>query len=94
MRIQISEAAASDLRSAIAYYSEQSTDLGAAFFADFDSACELITERPEIGSPIETGNRKVVLQRFPFILIYKLDGDVIRILAVGHQRRRPGYWNK
>lgn len=76
MQIQISEEAATDLRSAMAFYSEQSADLAAAFFADFDSACELVSERPEIGSPIEKGNRKVVLQRFPFLLIYKLDEDL------------------
>jgi plasmid stabilization system protein ParE len=94
MRIQISEEAASDLTSAITYYSDQNADLAGAFFSDFDSACDLIIERPEIGKPIGTGNRKVVLQRFPFVLIYKSEGDYLRILAVAHQRRRPEYWKK
>jgi plasmid stabilization system protein ParE len=94
MRIQISEEAATDVRSAITYYSEQGADLAAAFLADFDSACDLIVERPEIGRPIGRGNRKVVLQRFPFILIYRQDTEHLRILAVGHQRRRPEYWKK
>jgi len=94
MRIQLSEEAALDQRSAITYYSDQNTDLATAFLSDFDSACDLIIERPEIGRPIRTSNRKVVLQRFPFVLIYKSDGDYLRILAVAHQRRRPEYWKK
>lgn len=32
------------------------------------------------------------MQRFPFFVIYLDDPDVIRIIAVAHSKRRPGYW--
>ena len=32
------------------------------------------------------------LRRFPFSLIYTVMGDQLRILAVAHHSRRPGYW--
>ncbi len=94
MRFQISDEAWSDLRSAAAYYAEQSADLAAAFLADFDSACDLLMERPGIGRSIGIGHRRVVLQRFPYLLIYRAEGDQLLVLAVAHQRRRPGSWKK
>ncbi|HEU0205038.1 MAG TPA: addiction module protein [Burkholderiaceae bacterium] len=27
-------------------------------------------------------------------VIYRVKGDIVRILAVSHQHRRPGYWTK
>jgi len=34
----------------------------------------------------------MALTRFPYSLIYTESGDEIRILAVAHHSRRPGYW--
>jgi hypothetical protein len=41
---------------------------------------------------IEPGVRQKVLHRFPFALIYEIDADEIRVFAVAHHSRRPGYW--
>jgi toxin ParE1/3/4 len=32
------------------------------------------------------------LHRFPFTLIYAPSSHVLYVLAVAHDRRRPGYW--
>jgi hypothetical protein len=34
----------------------------------------------------------LIIQHFPFSIIYSVVNDEIRILAVAHQSRRPGYW--
>jgi hypothetical protein len=36
--------------------------------------------------------RRLVLIRFPYVLIYSFTPDMLRIVAVAHARRRPGYW--
>jgi len=36
--------------------------------------------------------RRKQLGRFPYQLLYRVDGEEIRILAVMHKRRRPLYW--
>ncbi len=38
------------------------------------------------------GVRRKVLARFPYSLLYLEGPDYIRIVAVMHHRRRPGYW--
>ncbi|HEX4953384.1 MAG TPA: hypothetical protein VF017_08330 [Thermoanaerobaculia bacterium] len=36
--------------------------------------------------------RRLVLNRFPYSLFYTADSEEIRIFAVAHHSRRPGYW--
>jgi len=36
--------------------------------------------------------KKVLTGRFPFNLIYTIEPGRILIIAVAHQKRRPGYW--
>jgi hypothetical protein len=33
------------------------------------------------------------LRRFPFNVIHQFHGDEIRVIAIAHQRRKPGYWS-
>jgi hypothetical protein len=39
-----------------------------------------------------SGARKRYVNWFPCSLIYRIDDDLIRIVAVMHQRQRPGDW--
>jgi len=32
------------------------------------------------------------MRRFPFSIVYYVADDTIRIVAVAHAKRRPGYW--
>ena len=53
----------------------------------------LVSGQPRIGSPIRrTDCRRMILTGFPFSLIYRLDGDVIEVVAFAHHSRKPGYW--
>ena len=78
---------------AAAYYQSQaSVSVADAFLDEFERAARLIVEYPGLGSPASRGRRLMPLRRFPFSLLYRVEGDEIRISAVAHQRRRPGYW--
>jgi len=35
-----------------------------------------------------------MIKRFPYSLIHTIADDEIRVLAVAHQSRRPGYWRQ
>ena len=49
-------------------------------------------EFPEAGASYEEDSRRVLFHRFPFELIYRVEADAVVVIAVAHQRRRPGYW--
>jgi len=36
--------------------------------------------------------RRVLVRRFPFSIMYRLEGDEIVIYALAHHAREPGYW--
>jgi len=45
-----------------------------------------------MGRVVDAGLRAVVLERFPFKVLYRVSSNVIVVVAVAHDRRRPGYW--
>lgn len=69
-------------------------DLGAALGAEVQRVTRLLLDAPLIGEHLGRDIRRFPLHRFPFALIYRIDGDRLRILAVAHRRRRPGYWSQ
>ncbi len=66
--------------------------LAAAFETKLDDAVQLLRRFPKLGTPGPSGSRALRLDGFPYTLHYRLESDLIRILAVASQRRRPGYW--
>jgi len=84
--------ARTELLAAIRFYRAETVGLGRALASEVRSALERISAFPESGSPDGENLRKVFLDRFPFTLVYRLRGEEIEVLAVMHQRRRPGYW--
>ncbi|HEY5074443.1 MAG TPA: type II toxin-antitoxin system RelE/ParE family toxin, partial [Pyrinomonadaceae bacterium] len=64
-----------------------------AFAHAVDNAVSQIAEAPTRHPLAEHGTRKFVLQRFPFNMFYRPSESEIVIVAVAHQKRRPGYWS-
>ena len=85
--------AESDLREAAQYYRERAgSALAQTFLADFEHAINLLLQHPLIGALWLHGKRRVIMQHFPYAVVYTVVAQDIRILAVAHQNRRPGYW--
>lgn len=74
------------------WYAEIDPALGDSFADELDRALEQIAEAPERWARHFHGTRGVMLQRFPYLVVYRLRDDVIQIVAVQHSKRRPGYW--
>jgi plasmid stabilization system protein ParE len=83
VKVGFHPAAARELIETSTFYDNEVPGLGERFVA----------ERPNIGQEIEKGRRRIVLARFPYSLIYSTESNDVWILAVAHQRRRPGYWH-
>jgi len=85
--------ALAELQEAAAFYSTKANaDLGLAFVAEFERAAKLVLNHPGIGAVYRGKYWRFVLRRFPYSIIYQVKADEIRVVAVPHQRRRPGYW--
>ena len=85
--------ALADAREAAAYDSERVQQLGDECISELRRIVTLAAERPELGAPMRAGRRRWLFRRFKFAVVYRIapDGSV-RVLAVAHHKRRPGYW--
>lgn len=82
---------------AVRWYEEHRTGVGSEFLAAVREARKLVEEHPEIGSPVrgaKRGERRLMVRRFPYQLIYYVRSHDIVLVAVAHTKRRPGYWEK
>jgi toxin ParE1/3/4 len=81
-----------ELEEADSWYFSHSYEVSLDFLHDLYAAVEDVALAPRRWPVYLHGTRRIVMQRFPFSVIYLNDPDVIRIIAVAHSKRRPGYW--
>ncbi len=74
------------------YYEAQAPGLGRDFLTEFDRTLAFLLQFPGAGRALPDGSRRVSLRRFPYHLIYWVEQHRVLLLAIAHQRRRPGYW--
>ena len=87
--------AIADMEATREFYVEHASSAVAARFLDqVERTSNRLVERPFLGTYVTPLLRRLLLQQFPYSLIYQVEGDVIAILAVAAHRRRPGYWAK
>ncbi len=93
MRVTFNALAERELSDAAQYYEQEQHGLGAAFIADVRRCSAAISEHPTAWPVVVGVIRRRLCERFPYGLLYTCAGnDEVRILAVMHLKRRPGYW--
>ena len=92
MRYEFHPEAEVDLIETILHYETQAPGLGERFAEEVQNAIGQLLDNPKIGAPDEEGSRKWVLGTFPYNLRYSESGDLVYVLVVESQHRRPGYW--
>jgi plasmid stabilization system protein ParE len=92
MQIILHPLAEAEIIETARFYEDRAPGLGENFLHDFERALAQISDAPEAGAPMGQTVRRVLLKRFPFSILYRPLENELRILAVMHHRRRPGYW--
>lgn len=90
--VEFHEEASEEYESAFDWYLERNETVAWHFAVEVDLAIEAISEAPQRWPEGIYGTRKLLLRRFPFVVIYRELPSVIQILAVAHGSRKPGYW--
>ena len=97
--IKLDAEAEDELSAAYAWYEAQVRGLGDELlmivddqFARIQSAPRRFGLTPEV--PANLNVRRTLIRRFPFSVFFVELEKEIRVLAVAHQSRRPGYWRK
>ena len=86
--------AARDLAEIEKYVSEDNPEAAAAIAVRLRKSFDLITARPELGRLSDISNiREWSVPGLPYVIPYRVRGDVVEILRVFHtSRQRPSKW--
>ena len=91
--IRLLREAEEELRLAAQFYEEAQPGLGQALIVEVRRAKDLIAAHP-LAARIERGEIRVLsIARFPYRIYYRVRADEIVVIAIGHLRRRPGFWH-
>jgi plasmid stabilization system protein ParE len=89
--------AGQELADAAGWYEDQRSGLGQRFLDRVAATLHRLSKFPAAGAPVphvpsEVPARRAPVERFPYHVVYLDTPAAIRILAVAHDRRMPGYW--
>lgn len=98
MTFAVASAAQLELIEAAISYDEIRQGLGAEFLDTLQQAFVRIEANPRLWPTLEYWQatdrevRRYCLRRFPYVIVYWIEGDSLTVIAVSHERRRPLYW--
>jgi len=92
MTVRFLVPAQQELDDAVAWYDQQADGLGKEFLDELDRVIRRVVAYPLAALEIEPGLRRGLLARFPYGIIFGLDGDTVVVVAVAHLHREPRYW--
>jgi plasmid stabilization system protein ParE len=78
MQLRFFAEAMQDVEESRAWYRERSESAEAAYLRQLDHAI--------------ARTRRYVFPRFPYSIVYFVEGDVVNVVTVCHDNRKPGYW--
>jgi len=84
--------AEADYEAALAWYMARSVRAAAGFEAAVERAMDFLAAFPEACPLCDDRHRYCALRRYPYGLVYRVEGDQVRVVAVPHGRQLPGYW--
>jgi plasmid stabilization system protein ParE len=95
--VRFEDEAKAEYRAAGRWYEGRRVGLGLEFLDAVDATIDQIVRLPHAGAPLrrllpELLVRRAPVKRFPYYVVYLETESTIRILAVAHERRKPGFW--
>ncbi|AHG92879.1 plasmid stabilization system (plasmid) [Gemmatirosa kalamazoonensis] len=93
-RLVFRPGARAEIREARGWYEARVAGLGRRFLADLDATMTHIVERPEMYQAIadSSGDRRALLRRFPYSVVYRVTSAEIVVLACLHHRQDLDAW--
>jgi plasmid stabilization system protein ParE len=83
-----------ELLAAAIWYDEQREGLGSEFLKAIDEALVGVAESPSSfpRDAYDDRARRALVPRFPYAVVFVMHHADVRVVAVMHAKRLPGYW--
>ncbi len=92
MRLIYHPEAREELKAAATFYANRLPGLGSDFLDEFERSVTYILEAPARFRCMDRDVRIYSLKRFPYAIYFRVEAQVVRILAIKHHRQHPDYW--
>jgi toxin ParE1/3/4 len=95
--VRVEPEAKQELSAAAEWYEQQREGLGRELLAEVDAVFTEIARNPSRfplypRAASDLGVRRAAARRFPYSIAFIELATVVRVLAIAHEKRRPGYW--
>ncbi len=94
MKFRLLPPAKQELRDAARYYENCVPGLGHNFLHEVRETIHRIIQWPQAWQPLDEEIRRCRTHRFPYGIIYGIEGGEVLIVSVMHLHRRPDSWRK
>jgi plasmid stabilization system protein ParE len=91
-RLIIRPEAEAELAEAFDWYERRVPSLGADFLMAVDTVVNSILSNPLQHPAVYRSIRRALTRRFPYQVLFLVEGDVITVIAVFHGARDPKRW--
>jgi plasmid stabilization system protein ParE len=88
LEVVLSPLAKTDIADAVKWFETQHPGLGAEFAQAIDHKLTLVTEFPKSCQPFRGSLRRAIIRRFGYAVVYRIDGDLIQVVAIMACRRQ------
>lgn len=68
--------------------------LGIRFYQAIETTLARIAQHPNSFPTVKGGARRVLVEKFPYSIIYRVKAEVVVVVAVIHHRRNPIVWER
>jgi mRNA-degrading endonuclease RelE of RelBE toxin-antitoxin system len=92
MQVVFASGVLKEVKDAQTHYESKVPGLGQAFVAIVHTSIQEIKRCPHRSRLLDQNYRRYIIERFSYGIIYRIETDIIHILAVAHFKRRPDYW--
>ena len=83
-----------DLKESFCWYEDRRQGLGHDFLLQVDAGLKLVERSPEIYPSEYKATRRHIIKRFPYKIVYLVEGERIIVLAVIHGKRNSNVIKK
>jgi toxin ParE1/3/4 len=77
------------IQEAFDWYKEQKDGLGYELLEQIRFCYLKLIKNPEHYSYINASYRRIKTARFPYILIYEIDGNKVTVISIRHEKQKP-----
>ena len=83
-----------DVEGAFEWYENERPGLGVEFLAELRATYFRLADGPLKYQELRGGIRRSLLRRFPYVVYFAIEADIVVVVAVLHASRDPAEWQR